>query len=154
MEEQKQRIFNEPAVQTHIMLLQQIIARMSGLGANVKNWTAALFAALSVVSIAENDPFIASLQTGVVLIMCGMDAYYLSLEHTFREQYDSFLKELNSGEIRHGVLFSVSPTASKHSRFTLMLCSLRSWAIFPFYLTLLLISILLMCILPILPWSG
>ena len=62
-----------------------------------------------------------------------LDTYYLALERGFRRSYDSFVTKVHSGDVCLSDLYVVRPACSVSVQ---MLVSLRSPAVWPFYLML------------------
>lgn len=125
--------FDAPSVQTHLTNLQNLIARMSNLGANVKNWAAAIMAALLVWIFDKGTiPYALSLFS-IIVVFCALDCYYLSLEREFRDAYNGFVRRLHAGTATSDDLFVIGVRRGFIVRAGAMREVLASPAILPFY---------------------
>ena len=75
---------NDPAVTSHVNMMQGIISRMAGNSASCKQWCIALVSAL----------------------FCFMDCFYLGLEHQMKNKLDNFVIRLNKHENVDAEIFS------------------------------------------------
>lgn len=124
---------NPQVIQAHLGLTQSVIQRMASNSASCKAWCIALVSAILVI-IADKGKsdyaLIALIPTSLFLVL---DSYYLALEKAFRASYNDFIEKLYSESIVSSDLYVVSP---KGSLFKAFIKSLRSFSIWPFYLTL------------------
>ena len=123
---------NSPAVQTHLSILQGIIGRMNSNSVTCKTSCLVSIAA-AMVALAVSDKLtwtpIAIIPTILFLIL---DIYYLAQERSFRHSYNTFVDKLHKdGEIDLLDLYKIVPGRKE------FLASLYSFAIWPFYSTLL-----------------
>ncbi len=124
---------DSPAVQTHLTNLQNLISRMSNLGANVKNWAAAIMAALLVWIFDKGTvPYGISLFS-IIVVFCALDCYYLSLEREFRTTYNDFVSRLHDGNADRRDLFVIKVQRGFWLRLHAMIEVCDSPAIWPFY---------------------
>ena len=128
---------NPQAVQTHLQITQSVIQRMASKSASSKAWCIALVSAILVIVATTGKPqytLIAIIPTVLFLIL---DTYYLTLEKMFRQSYNSFIEKLHTGKVATSDLYIVSPSGSMLRGF---FASLISFSIWPFYLTLLVMT--------------
>jgi hypothetical protein len=140
------------AVQKYLDILQGVINRMAGNSSNCKSICVTLVSAIAVVIADKGKPAFAWIVLIPVVLFCLLDAYYLGLEQGFRVTYNEFVKKLQNGVATPKDLFSVMPkrTVKKHQAEGLTtlevkafnpvygtLKALISFAVYPFYLTLL-----------------
>lgn len=130
-------IINPQAVQTHLQIIQSVIQRMASNSASCKAWCIALVSAILVIVATTGKPqytLIAIIPTVLFLIL---DTYYLALEKMFRQSYNSFIEKLHTGEITPADLYIVTPSGNMLRSFAV---SFISFSIWPFYLTLLVMT--------------
>ena len=118
------------AVQTHIEIMQGVIARMAENSRSCKVWCVTLVAAVLVLVARTGEPqhaLIAVVPTALFLIL---DTYYLALERAFIDSYNGFVKKLHGGSLPVTGIYKIAPTGSIPKLF---LNRLRSFSIWPFY---------------------
>lgn len=93
-------IKNSPAVIAHVEMMQTIISRMAGNSAKCKEWCFALIGALIayILGSDSNIAFEYSLLYWLAGLFCILDAFYLGLERTHKENLKLFLEKINDGE--------------------------------------------------------
>lgn len=137
--------------------MQDIIKRMASNSASCKQWCILIVTAILT--------FFARKQAGVenqtliclcpIVSFCFLDSYYLALERRFREDFDDFVKKVNSGYNMDSFLFVVEPIKisdnytfcdKAEAKVKGLICQLWytakaffSFSIFPFYLGLYLV---------------
>ncbi len=111
-----------------LKILQGVINRMAQNSLECKKWTLALAVGVLSLKIEAISHLYGVLG---VLLACFylLDAYYLTLERLFREQYEWLIK--NRLKTDEG-LFEVFP-AHQTCRYTLYLCAMRSPSLFPYW---------------------
>lgn len=124
---------NSQAVQAHLEITQSVIQRMASNSASCKAWCITLVSAILVVVADKGKPQYVLIAIIPNLLFLVLDSYYLALEKMFRESYNSFIDKLHSGKVVASDLYVVSPSGNL---FTTFFVSLRSFSIWPFYLTL------------------
>lgn len=83
-------------VRQHLSFIQGVITRMNSNSFSMKGWMVAIVSALAAVyaSDAANPCgyiyFVIAIP--VVLIFCGLDAYYLKMEKQYRDLYNKVLE--------------------------------------------------------------
>ena len=128
------------AVQSHLTITQGVIRRMAENSRSCKVWCVTLVSAILVFVARVDKPdyvLIALVPTIPFLIL---DAYYLTLERTFRASYNDFARKLHERSLAATDLFTVAPTGSVSRNF---LPSLLSFSILPFYPTLAVMTLII-----------
>lgn len=124
---------NSQAVQAHLGITQSAIQRMASNSASCKAWCIALVSAILVIVADKGKPGYALIALIPTILFLVLDAYYLALEKAFRDSYNEFIEKLHSKTILSSDLYAISPKGSLLRAF---IKSLRSFSIWPFYLTL------------------
>lgn len=130
---------NSPSVQAHLSITQAVINRMATNSTSCKAWCITLVSAILVIVADKGKPQFALIAVIPTILFCALDAYYLSLEKRFRESYNLFIEKLHGGKVVAADLYCVMPSGDKTKTFY---AALRSFAIWPFYLTLLMMILL------------
>lgn len=125
---------NSQAVQAHLGIMQSVIQRMAGNSSSCKAWCIALVSAILVVVANKDKPDYAWIAVIPTLLFLVLDAYYLALEKAFRNSYNTFIDKLHRGQIDPCDLYAVVPSGSVFRQFVR---ALRSFSVWPMYLTLL-----------------
>lgn len=123
------------SVQSYLNILQNIVSRMASNSANCKTWCLTLVSGILVVIADKAKPNYGWLALIPVLLFFFLDAYYLGQERAFRATYNDFVRRMHSGIAEPSDLFIVAPLKS----FNVVISTLQStlsFAIYPFYLTL------------------
>ena len=129
-----------PEVQSRLTIMQGVIQRMAENSRSCKVWCVTLVSAILVFVARVDKPdyvLIALVPTIPFLIL---DAYYLTLERTFRASYNDFARKLHERSLAATDLFTVAPTGSVSRNF---LPSLLSFSILPFYPTLAVMTLII-----------
>ena len=126
------------AVRAHLSILQAVIQRMAGNSASCKTWCITIVAAMLVlVTRTETTNYVLLAFVPAVLFLF-LDTYYLALERAFRDSYDAFVGKLHKGEVALSDLYVV-----KRDRIGWQFVQyLRSSAIWPFYVMLVIMIVL------------
>jgi len=72
----------------HLQLVQGVVDRLAGSSSSAKAWSVAIASALAALLAGEGAPFVALAELPVV-VLWGLDAYYLRQERLFRALYDA-----------------------------------------------------------------
>ena len=123
------------SVQSYLNILQGIISRMAGNSANCKTWCITLVSGILVVIADKAKPNYAWIALIPVILFFVLDAYYLGQERAFRATYNDFVRQLHTGTVGANDLFLVAPLMG-FNVLTSTLQATLSFAIYPFYLTL------------------
>lgn len=124
---------NSQAVQAHLSITQSVIQRMAANSTSCKAWCITLVSAILVIVADKGKPHYALIAIIPTILFLALDTYYLSLERMFRQSYNMFIEKLYSGKVVAADLYDVSPSGHMLRTF---FSSLRSFSIWPFYLTL------------------
>lgn len=143
---------NDPAVTTHVNMMQGIIKRMAGNSASCKQWCIVLITALLTFSKGNQNPIDLS---GVcilpLVLFCFMDCYYLGLERMMKNKQLNFVLRLNRHESVDAEIFITGLEKYDDQGFGFRICnwlkglytqlgytvvSVFSFSIFPFYIGL------------------
>lgn len=113
----------------HLEMLQDVISRMAGNSASLKNYCMTIAAAIIGLSSAIQKPEILYYTIPLILIFGVLDGHYLRLERAFRDQYNSVRKT----DLNKIPDFLISPSwTAGHGRMS----GFWSWSVWLFYLTL------------------
>jgi len=130
---------DSPSVQAHLGIMQSVINRMASNSTSCKAWCITLVSAILVIVADKGKQEFGLIALIPTLTFCSLDAYYLSLEKRFRESYTSFVERLHNGNVIAADLYDVVPSSDWFKKF---LTALRSYSVWPFYLTLLVMILL------------
>lgn len=118
---------------TELQFVQDCISRMASNSSTMKVLAVCLFAATAVAMIRA--PHLAVAAFPLLLVLWGMDAYYLRLEREYRKLYNWVVAARSRGE--HDYEFDLNPT-----RFSAEVEPLSrvaaSVSVLPFYVTMIL----------------
>jgi hypothetical protein len=146
--------FDSSGVQSYLNLLQGVITRMAGNSANCKSLCITLVSAIAVVSVDKDKSAFVGVAIVPILLFFLLDAYYLGLEQGFRCTYNEFVKRVQDGVATNSDLFVLMPkrivqrsqanglTTKEIQKFNPVLgtlAAISSFAVYPFYLTLLVV---------------
>jgi len=126
---------DSPSVQSHLNILQNVVQRMASNSSASKAWCITLVSAILVIVADKGKSHYALISIIPTILFFVLDTYYLALEKGFRNSYNDFINKLHSEEIKTEDLFDVKPKGKLASLFWE---SIKSFSIWPFYLTLLL----------------
>ncbi|MBE9140448.1 hypothetical protein IQ254_25150 [Nodosilinea sp. LEGE 07088] len=124
------------AVLAHLGILQDIVTRMANNSASCKTWCITLVSAILVLIADKGEAKFVGLALLPVILFGLLDAYYLCQERAFRAGYNAFVTKLHNGQATTADLFRLAPPAGT-SVVQGLLKALTSFAVYPFYLTLL-----------------
>ena len=130
---------NSAAVQKHLEMVQGVITRMAENSRSCKLWCVTLVSAVLVLVARTEKPDYALIALIPAVLFLVLDTYYLALERAFRESYDAFVRKLHEGVLTSEDPYRVAPSGSVPGHFV---ASLKSFSIWPFYLTLVFMIIL------------
>ncbi|WP_374368575.1 hypothetical protein [Dongia sp.] len=120
---------NDPAVTSHISLLQAIINRLANNSASCKTWCLTLVSALLSLSGATKNPAIATAALIPVVIFCFVDVMYLAQEKAYRALYNDVVTAIRNGSYGPGRVFDAKATRTSGH----IWAALQSWSIWPIY---------------------
>lgn len=125
---------DNPAVTTHIAMLQAIIARLATASASCKTWCLALVGALLSFAAGTESPRLAAFAVIPIVIFAFLDANYLSQERAYRDLFAKICNRIRQGTYGLEDTFEASAPVKRWA----VLKAFGSWSIWPVYLTLLL----------------
>ena len=120
-------------MQAHLAMMQDVIRRMADNSRSCKLWCVTLVSAALVLAASLGQPLYAMFSLVPTLVLGLLDAYYLSLEQRFRNSYNEFVGKLHKGELEPTEVYVIKPSGSVGTHVGK---SLRSTAVWPFYLAL------------------
>ncbi len=119
------------AVQKHIEVMRDVIARMAENSRSCKVWCITLVAAILVLIARTGEPQHALIALIPIVLFLFLDSYYLALERAFIASQNAFVGKLNGDGLDGSDIFKVVPTGMG---WRLVLFSLLgSVSILPFY---------------------
>ena len=135
---------DSPAVQKHVEITQGVITRMAENSRSCKVWCVTLVSAVLVLVARTEKPEYALIALIPAVLFLILDTYYLALERAFRESYNEFVGKLKGGGAPPADLYQVAPSGSVPRYFA---ASLKSFSIWPFYPTLVVMILIVWCVL-------
>ncbi|HOF33914.1 MAG TPA: hypothetical protein PK624_09025 [Spirochaetota bacterium] len=127
----------ETKIVEHLKLIQGIITRMSVSSFNIKGFTLIVFSGLIAYGLTENMVIIFCVVYLILLMLSLLDCFYLWQEKKYRKLYDTRRKAKTTD-------FSMD-TSSFNTKVKFR-SALKSIAIWPFYITLLILNSILLII--------
>ena len=128
-------------VRQHLSFIQGVITRMNSNSFSMKGWVVAIVSALAAVyaSDAANPCgyIYFAIAIPVVLIFCGLDAYYLKMEKQYRDLYNEVLANPEVTD------FNMNASGFKRTLWQAF-CSPSVWIIYVFILVLLIAAIIIL----------
>ncbi len=122
----------------HLEFIQTSISRMSGNLFLLKGWSVTLIAALFALAAKDTNKAYIVVAYFPLFIFWFLDGYFLSMERRFRSLYEH-VRQLKEEDID----FSMSTEPYKSDPRNRWLSTLFSRTLFPYYITLALLMILL-----------
>jgi hypothetical protein len=126
---------SNPAVIAHLNMLQAIIARLAGNGAQCKTWCLAIVSALFGLAGASKNQTILAAAVVPIVVLGFVDAAYLGRERAYRQLYNSMVKKVRDGTYSVADSYNLSPLV----HWSDLLAALASWAIWPIYVGVLVV---------------
>jgi hypothetical protein len=120
---------DNPAVTTHINLLQGIINRLAGNSSACKTWCLALVSALLSLAGATRNPAIAAFALVPVVIFGFVDTMYLAHEKAYRDLYGTIVKAVRDGSYDRSSAFDAAAVRNAGHVFW----AIGSWSVWPIY---------------------
>ena len=109
-----------------------------------KVWCVTLVSAVLVLVARTEKPEYALIALIPVVLFLILDTYYLALERAHRESYNAFVRKLNGDEPMLADLYKVAPSGSVAGHLG---ASIKSFSIWTFYLTLVVLILVVWVIL-------
>jgi len=120
---------DNPAVTTHINLLQGIINRLANNSSACKTWCLTLVGALLSLAGATHTPAIVTFALVPVVIFGFVDMMYLAQEKAYRDLYGTVVKAVREGSYSRAQAFDASAKRTLNH----VGWALGSWAVWPIY---------------------
>jgi hypothetical protein len=120
---------DNPAVTTHITLLQGIINRLANNSSSCKTWCLALVGALLSLAGATHTAAIATSALVPVVIFGFVDTMYLAQEKAYRDLYDEIVVKVRDGSYRLANAFDAKAKRTLDH----VAWALASWSVWPIY---------------------
>ncbi len=120
---------DNPAVTTHINLLQGIINRLANNSSACKTWCLTLVGALLSLAGATHTPAIVTFALVPVVIFGFVDMMYLAQEKAYRDLYGTVVKAVREGSYSRAQAFDASAKRTLNH----VGWALASWAVWPIY---------------------
>ena len=95
------------AVQNHINILQNIIARMASNSANSKTWAITIISAIIVLLIDKNKIYMIDITYIPLAMFFFLDCFYLGLEKYFRDEYKNFIDKLKTSSFDFDDIYNI-----------------------------------------------
>lgn len=136
---------NSDHLHKHLDILQGIISRMAANSASCKNYCITLVTALLALAFGQSDVTQMLLYIAYIPIVLFffLDAYYLSLECYFKGEYKTVVQKWQNDNLLAIDLFSIESSEKGLSGFLAVLKSMKSFSVWPFYLSLLIVVVVL-----------
>ncbi len=128
-------------VRQHLSFIQGVITRMNSNSFSMKGWMVAIVSALAAVYASDaanpcgNVYF--AIAIPVVLIFCGLDAYYLKMEKQYRDLYNEVLANPETTD------FNMNASGFKRTLWQAF-CSPSVWILYIFVIVLLVVAIIIL----------
>jgi hypothetical protein len=126
-------VSDSPAVQTHIVMVQNVIGRLAGSSASCKTWCVSLVSALFVFVGGANRSDLVSIAFLPVAAFGVLDGYYLGLERGFRTEFDRFIRKLYLGTAVIDDVFNLGKGPSIFQVLWSTLRGILSFSVWPVY---------------------
>lgn len=130
-------------VRQHLSFIQGVITRMNSNSFSMKGWMVAIVSALSAVYASDaSNPcgyiyFVIAIP--VVLIFCGLDAYYLKMENQYRDMYKKVLKSPTTTD------YDMDASGFKETLWQAFKSS-SVWILYTSVLALIVVAIVILCL--------
>jgi hypothetical protein len=116
---------------THLQMIQTTIGRLAGQSTTIKGWTVTLTSALLGLGATSNTALLPGLAIYVIAVFALLDAYYLTLERSYRTLYNTTRTHTTTD----WTMTTPTPTPSNIGK------ALTSWSITPLYASSLALAI-------------
>lgn len=80
------------ATESHLQMIQAVVARLSAQSTTIKGWCVTVTAALLSFGANATTPVICAIALYVVVAFAVLDAYYLTLERAHRRLYEQVVR--------------------------------------------------------------
>lgn len=128
----------------HLEFIEAVISRMNENSRQVKTWTVAIVSALTAVYAGKESLSLIGVGIIAVILFCGLDTFYLRLERQYRELYTRVRDIINDKagceECTNYFDMNIADFKERCSFWS----TLKSFSIWPFYLILLVVFLVLL----------
>ncbi|ALE20775.1 hypothetical protein HF524_00025 [Proteus mirabilis] len=132
------------AVQTHLGFLQDIISRLSDKSSTCKNWCITLTSAFILLSLRlENGSKYILLSYIPTLLFALLNTYYVYLEKSIRNQYNTFVSKLHNNQLTTSDIYTIKVNFEEKCNCKQWKLSIKSFSILIFYLPLWIINVVI-----------
>ena len=130
------------ATQSYLNTLQAVINRMATNSASCKTWCITLVSAVFVFASDKDKPDSVWMALIPISLFFLLDAYYLGLEHQYRDLYNDFVGKLHSGTVTLKDMFILTPITNE-KLFVSVFKATLSISVWPFYILITIMLIIL-----------
>ena len=125
---------DNPAVTAHLAMLQGVITRLAANSASCKTWCLTLVGALLSFAAGIKSPAVAAFAIVPILIFAFLDMMYLAQERAYRTLFTGLADKVRDGsyQLTDSFITAAEPLTARD-----IAKAVRSWSIWPVYLTLL-----------------
>ena len=134
---------NSASVQTHVSALQGIISRMASNSSNCKIGVTTVVSAIIVLLMDKSQTDIILITLIPIIMFFVLDCYYLGLERFFRNSYEAFVAELESGNFNPSSIFLIKGPKGIWKNVKNTLSGIWSFSTTPFYAILAILVIVI-----------
>jgi hypothetical protein len=120
---------NSSAVQKYLEFLQSVINRMASNSNGCKTWCVTLVSAIIVIIADKAKPDYVWIAIVPIALFLFLDSYYLGLERSFRDLYNTFINKLHAKSATETDVYKLTP----NNDFFYTLRAGMSLSIWPFY---------------------
>ncbi|OYQ73582.1 hypothetical protein [Wohlfahrtiimonas chitiniclastica] len=132
------------AVQTHLGFLQDIISRLSDKSSTCKNWCITLTSAFILLSLRlENGSKYILLSYMPIFLFALLNVYYVYLEKSIRNQYNTFINKLHNNELTDQDIYTINVKSEEKCNCKQWKLAIKSPSILIFYIPLLVINVVI-----------
>ncbi len=126
-------MLDSPSAQSHLSILQSVIARMATNSASCKTWCVTLVSAIVVVVADKANANLVWVPAIPIVLFLVLDSYYLHMERLFRDGYNEFVRKLHFGSANVEDIFYLGPRTGISSTSAGMAKAASSISVWPFY---------------------
>lgn len=124
---------DDPSVLAHLNMVQGVVNRLAGNSASCKTWCITIVSAIIVLAIERKAPGVLLVGILPLLVLLGLDSYYLSLERGLTSAHDGFVSRLHAGTLPASDVFAIGPPAGFLRRACGTIGAITSFSVFPYY---------------------
>lgn len=130
---------NNQAIVTHLLFIQNIIARMASNSVNCKILVATILTIIITLLLGFNN-YNNYWWITIIIIVYGLisDSYYLAFERNFRESYNEFIEKINNRKLSVKDIYIInSKKRSCYCEFPIkVIKAMTSFSVWIYYITL------------------